>query len=235
VNLKVIYEDNHLLVVDKPAGILSQGDRTGDPDVVSMGKAWVKERYNKPGAVYLGLVHRLDRPASGLMVLARTSKAASRLSLQFQKRTVGKTYFALVEGTISGAGVMEDYLQKKSEIVRVVGEKMEGAKKAVLQYRLLHAFLDVKGYPVCSLVEIELETGRSHQIRVQFASRGFPLIGDFRYGSKSELDGRNLALHAARLSILHPTKKDPVSWESPLPNSWPEQVRVWLSTRRSSS
>lgn len=235
MSILVIYEDNHLLVVNKPAGVLSQGDRTGDLDLLTMGKAWVKDRYNKPGAVFLGLVHRLDRPASGVMLFARTSKAASRLAAQFKERSVQKVYLALVEGRTPGAGAWEDYLlkgdlAKSREDVRVVASGTAGAKEARLEMKTLHRFAASGNLPECSLIEIKLETGRTHQIRVQCSTRGFPLIGDFRYGSRTELDGKNLALHAARLELMHPTKKEQMSWSSPVPTTWPGHVRSWLSS-----
>ena len=219
MNLPVVYVDNHVLVVDKPAGMLSQEDRTQDRDVLSIAKQWVKIEYEKPGAVYLGLVHRLDRPASGLMVLARTSKAAARLSEQFKNRTVKKTYLAYVEGAPTVGDVYEDWLQKWDETVRVVEAEKKGAKLAKLTIQ------EVRKFGAYSLVRIELSTGRAHQIRVQLASRKFPIVGDFRYGSRTRHPGKNLALHAGRLAIEHPTKKDSMVFTSELPDAWPADVR----------
>jgi 23S rRNA pseudouridine1911/1915/1917 synthase len=219
MNLPVMYVDNHVLVVEKPAGMLSQEDRTKDEDVLTVAKQWVKVEFEKPGAVYLGLVHRLDRPASGLMVLARTSKAAARLSEQFKNRTVKKTYLAWVEGHPTQGDVYEDWLQKWDEIVRVVEPDKKGAKKAALTIN------EVRKFGKYSLVRIELSTGRAHQIRVQLSSRGFPLVGDFRYGSRTRFDGKNLALHAARLVFEHPTKKDSMVFTSELSNKWPAEIR----------
>ena len=219
MNLPVLFEDNHLLVVDKPAGMPSQPDRTGDPDVLTIGKAIIKERYNKPGAVFLGLVHRLDRPASGVMVLARTSKSASRLSEQFREKTIRKTYLALVEGTPVKGDMYEDWMLKDRERVQVVEKGTRGAKKANLQIK------DVVRFGPVSLVRIILETGRSHQIRVQFSERGHPLVGDFRYRSRRELDGKNLALHAGDLAFQHPTKKDRINFSSLVPPTWPADVQ----------
>ena len=217
--LSVFYDDNHLLVVEKPAGIPSQPDRSGDLDALTMGKQIVKERYNKPGAVFLGLVHRLDRPASGVMVFARTSKSASRLSEQFRDKTIRKTYLALVKGAPVEGEVLEDYLLKDRDGVRVVEEGSRGARRARLQIST------VKRFGKVSLVEIILETGRAHQIRVQLSSRGFPLVGDFRYGSRQELDGKNLALHAGKLELNHPTKKDRMFFVSMVPLTWPPDVQ----------
>jgi 23S rRNA pseudouridine1911/1915/1917 synthase len=219
MRLPVIFVDNHVLVVEKPAGMLAQEDRTKDDDVLSVAKQWVKVEYEKPGAVYLGLVHRLDRPASGLMVLARTSKAAARLSEQFKNRTVQKTYFALVDGHPVEGDVYEDWLKKWDENVRVVEPKRPGGKLAKLVIQ------EVFWFGTAALVRIELSTGRAHQIRVQLASRGFPIIGDFRYGSRTRLDGKNLALHAGRLAFEHPTKKERMVFTSELPRAWPPEIR----------
>lgn len=214
MNLEVLYLDNHLLVVAKPPGLLAQGDDTGDPTVLTLGKAWLKERFNKPGRVYLGLVHRLDRPASGVMVLARTSKAARRLTEQFRARDPEKCYLAIVEGHCTGAGFCEDYLLKEHRQVRVVRAGTPKAKRAALRWRAV-ALRDG-----LSLLDVRLETGRSHQVRVQMAHRGWPLLGDFRYGAQHEFDGRNLALHSYRLTVEHPTQRLPITWAAPPPAPW---------------
>ena len=219
-----IYIDNHVLVVEKPAGLLSQADNTGDEDVLTRWKAYLKREFKKPGNVYLGLVHRLDRPVSGVMVLARTSKAASRLSHQFRERLVKKEYLALTESLpdVRGAepGRMLDYLVKDKGRVNTVASSHPGAKQAELSWRSLGA---VGKY---QLVLIEPQTGRPHQIRIQFSSRKAPLIGDFRYGSRIELDGRNLALHAWRISFEHPTLKTRLTFAADVPASWPDSVRT---------
>ena len=177
--IKVIFEDNHLLVVEKPVNILSQGDDTNDKDMVNLLKQYVKEKYNKPGNVYIGLVHRLDRPVGGIMVFAKTSKAASRLSDQVRTKTFKKTYRAVIHGDMNKKeDTLKDYLykNKKTNMVSVVNKDHKEAKNAELSYKTL----DRKdGF---SLVEIDLKTGRPHQIRVQFASRRHPLFGDQRYG-----------------------------------------------------
>lgn len=214
-----IYIDNHLLVVEKPAGTLTQADDTGDLDLLSIWREFIRIRYSKPGNVFLGLVHRLDRPVSGLVVFARTSKAASRLSDQLRAQTIEKKYLALVEGRPELTGILEDHLLKKGRRVKISRPDKKGAKKARLTYRTL---AESGGR---SLVEISLETGRSHQIRVQFASRGFPLVGDLKYGATSEFDGKNLALHAFSLSFDHPTRRERVQFYSALPPVWPVVFR----------
>ena len=212
--LDVLYLDNHLLVVSKPPGVLTQADRTGDPDLLSAGKAYLKERFDKPGNVFLGLVHRLDRPASGVMVFARTSKAASRLSRAFRERTPEKRYLALVEGHCTGAGTLLDVLVKEDRHVRVVEAGHPKGQRAELRWRAL----EQRGG--LSLLDVELKTGRPHQVRVQLAHLGFPILGDLRYGARRKLDGRNLALHCYRLALDHPTRKERMAWEAPPPATW---------------
>ncbi len=214
MSLDVLYLDNHLLVVNKPAGMLSQGDETGDASLLEVGKALLKERFGKPGNVYLALVHRLDRPVSGVMVLARTSKAAARLSEQFRARVPQKRYLAVVEGACEGEGTCVDFLVKEDRRVRVVEAGYPKAKRAVLRWRAV-AVRDG-----LSLLDVTLETGRPHQVRVQLAHRGWPLLGDFRYGARRRLDGRNLALHCYRLTLEHPTRREPMTWTAPPPASW---------------
>lgn len=214
--MQILYFDNHLLVVDKPAGMLTQEDRTGDLDVVSWAKTEIKQRFNKPGNVFVGLVHRLDRPVSGVMVLARTSKAAQRLSDQFRQRTVEKQYLAIVEGKLKGGGEARDWLVKgRGGTVRRVSPRIDGAKEARLRWRA-HASDDRH-----TLVEVELMTGRAHQIRVQLAGMGTPIVGDLRYGASEPLgDGRGVALHAGRLALTHPTRREPMAWCAPPPERW---------------
>lgn len=201
--MDVLFVDNHLLVVNKPAGVLVQADRTGDTDLLTIGKAYLKERFDKPGNVFLGLVHRLDRPASGVMVFARTSKAAARLSEQFRQRTVEKRYFAIVEGVLEGAGIERGRVIKEAASMRMAAaaEAREG-KTAELQWRAIASEDDL------TLVDVQLKTGRKHQIRVQLAALGHAILGDFRYGATRELDGKNLALHCYRLGFHHPTRKE---------------------------
>lgn len=215
----MLHEDNHLLVVSKPAGLIVQADQTGDEDLLALGKAYLKAKYDKPGAVFLALVHRLDRPASGVMVLARTSKAAARLTAQFKARTPQKRYLAIVEGRPPLSGTAVDYLRKRYPDVHVVKPSAKGAKRAALRWTTRSTV------GALSVVEVALETGRPHQIRVQLAHRGFPLLGDFRYGATQELDGRNLALHCAAMSIDHPTLKTRMTWTARPPATWPAWAR----------
>lgn len=196
----VLHEDNHLLVVDKPAGQLVQGDQTGRPTLLDEGKAWLKEKYGKPGNVFLALVHRLDRPASGVVVLARTSKAASRLSEEIRTHRARKVYLVRVSGELPESGRWEDRLERVEYASRVVDAP--GGKPARLSFSRL-AFEDG-----VSTVEVDLETGRHHQIRVQFAHRGHPVLGDTRYGSSVLFREDAIALHAREMRIKHPTRDD---------------------------
>jgi RluA family pseudouridine synthase len=218
--LDILYVDNHLLVIYKPAGMLSQADDTGDADVLTVAKQYIKEKYEKPGEVFMGLVHRLDRPVSGVMVLARTTKAASRLSEQFRQKTPDKRYLAVVEAAISGKGDCEDYLIKEDQKVRIVSSSYPKAQFAALSWQAIASQKVATSQKTWSLLEIELQTGRPHQIRVQLSSRKMPILGDFRYGAKHALDGRNLALHCYLLSIEHPTQKTRMTFVAPPPASW---------------
>lgn len=210
--INVIYEDNHLLVVNKPINVPTQEDSSKDKDFLSMLKDYIKEKYNKPGNVYLGLVHRLDRPVGGLMVFAKTSKCASRLSEQIRNKSFEKVYNAVVIGKIDDEGKLIDKLTKneKSNIVSVSTE----GKEAILNYKKL----STKGN--YSLVEVSLETGRSHQIRVQLSHYGYPLYGDQKYNKHSKV-GEQLALFSKKLSFEHPITKDRLFFEIDLPNKYP--------------
>lgn len=212
--INVIYEDNHLLVVEKPINIPVCEDDSRDKDLLNMLKNYIKKKYNKPGNVYLGLVHRLDRPVGGVMVFAKTSKAASRLSSQVANHELKKTYITVVNGRVPDKGEMVDYLVKdKNKNISYVTDKNKG-KEARLKFKRL-------GYKNgCSLVEIYLETGRSHQIRVQFSSRGFPLVGDAKYNKNH--DGKtSVALFAKRLEFKHPISKEILSFELDIPDRYP--------------
>lgn len=216
--IKVIYEDNHLLVVEKPVNILSQGDDTNDKDMVNLLKQYVKEKYNKPGNVYIGLIHRLDRPVGGAMVFAKTSKAASRLSEQVRNKTFKKTYRAIIHGNMSKPeDILKDYLykNKKTNMVSVVNKNHKEAKNAELSYKTLDR---KNGF---SLVEIDLKTGRSHQIRVQFASRKHPLFGDQRYGQDVNKVGQQISLWSYKIEIEHPTTREKMEFVCEPPNEYP--------------
>lgn len=209
--LNILYEDNHIIVVEKPFNVLSQADNTGDNDMLSIIKKYIKEKYNKPGNVYLGLVHRLDRPVGGVMVFAKTSKAAGRLSDQIRKNEFNKTYLAVVHGIVKEKnGIFKDYL-KKCDNGNTIVTNSEDGKLSVLNYKVL----DVNLKKQETLVEIKLETGRHHQIRVQFASRGYPLCGDQRYG---KIDNTQIALFAYKLEFIHPVKREKMSFSLCKPN-----------------
>lgn len=206
----IVYEDNHLLVVEKPPMIPVQADVSGDEDLLSALKSYIGEKYQKPGAVYLGLVHRLDRPAGGLMVFARTGKAAARLSEQVRTHTLRRRYLAAGCGIVAPPeGEMTDFLVKDSRLntSRTAAPGTPDAKPARLNYRVV---AQANGL---SLVLVQLETGRSHQIRVQFSSRGWPLWGDQRY-NPAAVAGQPLALWSCELSLLHPTLKAPMQFRA---------------------
>lgn len=208
--LRILYEDNHVIVTDKPCNLPVQADSSGDADLLGMIKKYVKEKYNKPGEAYIGLVHRLDRPAGGLVVFARTSKAAARLSAQVRCREMERRYLLIARGIPKAkGGELKNYLLKDPEanMVRIVPAATEGAKEAVLNYKLIQS-IEHPSEGRLSLIEVSLQTGRSHQIRVQMAGMGCPLYGDQRYGGGINTPGQQLALHAARLSFIHPTLKD---------------------------
>ncbi len=210
MNNRIIYEDNHLLVVNKPINIPAQEDESKDRDLLTMLKEYIKEKYNKPGNVYLGLVHRLDRPTGGLMVFAKTSKAASRLSEQIRDKKFKKEYSVVVEGILDKKkGKFEDYLLKdeKNNIVKINNR----GKYASLNYEVVK---EVDNY---SLIKVNLETGRSHQIRVQFSSRGYPIFGDHKY-NKNVKDREQLALFASSLTFYHPTTGEELTFNLDIPN-----------------
>ena len=212
--INIIYEDNHILVVEKPVNIPVCLDSSKDKDFLSILKDYLKNKYNKPGNVYLGLVHRLDRPVGGIMVFAKTSKAAGRLSKQIQEHSFNKVYVAGVLGKIADKGEFVDYLFKDNKRnISYVTDKSKG-KLAKLKYKRL----DYKNN--CSLVEIYLETGRSHQIRVQFSSRGYPLVGDAKYNPNSDKK-TNIALFAKSISFIHPVTKEKLYFELGLPKRYP--------------
>lgn len=212
VMINIIYEDNHLLVVEKPVNIPVQLDSSNDLDFLTILKEDIKKRYHKPGNVYLGLIHRLDRPVGGIMVFAKTSKAASRLSDQIRTHTFQKIYHAVVLGKIEKKGHYVDYLLKdhKKNMVSINAQ----GKKSVLDYEMIKQNNDL------SLVKIYLKTGRSHQIRVQFASRNHPLYGDQRYNNQAKI-GQQIALFASSITFIHPTTKERMHFELTLPDRVP--------------
>ena len=220
-SIRIIYEDNHLLVVEKPVNVPVQADSAGDADLLSILKNDLKLRYNKPGAVFLGLVHRLDRPVGGTMVFARTSKAASRLSAQIRSRELCKTYLAVIHGKAEpSAGTFQNFLSKDRErnLVTTVDTEAEG-KTAILEYESLKS-TEISDGHILSLIKIKLITGRSHQIRVQFASRGYPLWGDSKYGIKNEGRGE-IALWSFGLKFIHPTAKKEMEFTSVPGSTYP--------------
>lgn len=216
-SVDVLYEDNHLLVVVKPPNLPAQADRSGDDDLLSILKRYIGNKYQKPGNVYLGLVHRLDRPVGGVMVFARTSKAAARLSADFARHAQDRRYLAVLRGELPGEAVLEDDLLKDAATgtVRVVPADTPGAKRARLATRPLARRDGL------TLTEARLFTGRAHQIRVQHAHAGYPLWGDARYGQGRP--GQQIALWAARLALEHPTRREAMRFECP-----PPQAAPWL-------
>lgn len=213
-DIEILYEDNHLLAVNKPPGVLSQEDSAGMPDLLNLCKEYLVKEYNKKGDAFLGLLHRLDRPVSGVMLFAKTSKAASRVSEQIRKRTLKKTYLAVVEGDPAKNGMLQDYLVKnpKTNVVSVVSSQHKSAKKAELFYQKLESKNDL------SLLKITLITGRPHQIRVQLSHFGYPILNDTKYGSNST---GSLSLHALELELNHPTLKKPIRFYSNPPKKLP--------------
>ena len=217
--LKVIYEDNHIIVVEKPANIPSQGDKTGDLDMLTIIKAYLKEKYNKPGNVYLGLVHRLDRPVGGVMVFAKTSKAAARLSEQVREKVFKKKYLVIVNGKFEEKkGTLKDYLLKNERLnkSRVVEEGTKNSKYAELDYEVLKYDKEQN----LSLLKINLHTGRHHQIRVQLSSRDHSIYGDAKYNGRGS--ARQLYLWAYELTIQNVISKEEMTF-----TSIPEKEKAW--------
>lgn len=208
MNLNILYEDNQVIVVFKPRGLLSQADNTGSPDILSILKDYIKEKYNKPGAVYLGLVHRLDRNTSGVMVFARTSKAAARLSDLINKHEgFEKSYLAVVEGCVNpGKRRLCDMLYWDEKIKKASIKKSSDSKEAILEYNV------ISSHDNMTLLDVSLFTGRHHQIRCQLANMGHPIVGDLKYGSKIKMDNY-YALSAYKLAFMHPTLKERMEFE----------------------
>lgn len=215
-NINILYEDNHLLVVNKPANLPVCKDSSNDPDLLTILKEYIKNKYNKPGNVYLGLVHRLDRPTEGIMVFAKTSKAAERLSKQIQNKQFTKTYYAIVLGKLKNKDTLEDYLIKDEATNTSYITTKDKGKLAILSYEVINSIDNL------NLVKINLHTGRHHQIRVQFASRNNPLYGDHKYNNQVKKDNHeNLALIAKELSFYHPTTKELLTFNIELPKKYP--------------
>lgn len=216
--LHVLFADNHLLAVYKPAGMPVQADESGDRDLLTAAKDWIRVDKRKTGDVYVGLVHRLDRPARGVVVLARTSKAAARLSAQFRERSTQKTYRVVVHGTpLAPSGELRDWLESDVRGSRLVAP--DRGKESLLAYRVrerLGAFTEL---------DVQLHTGRKHQIRCQLAALGHPVLGDLRYGAPAPLPDRSIALLAWRLTLTHPTLQTPLVLQAPEVAGWPLQPR----------
>ncbi len=213
--MEVIYCDNHILVVVKPAGCASQPHLGSDENLTDQAKDWIKKKFNKPGAVFLEAIHRLDKPVSGLVLFARTSKALSRLQESMRERTIIRIYYALVEGVPDLLqGTLEHHLVHDEHIARVVSSIHKEGKLARLAYRVIKE----------NMLEITLETGRYHQIRVQLAAEGFPVLGDEKYGSKKSWRKNGIALHHGKMSFIHPVTKEALSFTS-IPKDFPQSAQ----------
>lgn len=218
MDIPILYEDNHLIIVEKPVNIPVQQDRTNDADLLSILKEDIKKRYDKQGNVYLSLIHRLDRPVGGVMVFAKTSKAASRMANMFRLREVTRSYLAVVRGTVKQENAeLVHYLRKDKakNKVHIANKGHKDAKKAILHYQVLGREADL------SLLHVTLETGRSHQIRVQLEQIGHPLYGDQKYGAKVNKVGEQIALWAYEISFIHPVKKEAIHITCPPKNVYP--------------
>ena len=219
---RILFEDNHLIIVNKLAGEIVQGDKTGDEPLSHLVAEYLKAKYQKPGDAFIGVVHRIDRPVSGVVIFAKTGKALSRMNELFRSRAVKKVYWALVEGKVeSESGTLVHYLNKNEEKnqSRALTEPRDGFLKCELDYKVVH-HLDKY-----TLLEVDPLTGRHHQIRVQLSTSGWPIKGDVKYGARRGNPDRSISLHARRITFVHPVKKEEVMIEAPLPvssGSWPE-------------
>ena len=213
-NLQVLFEDNHILIVNKRAGDITQGDKTGDKPLNDVVKEYIKDKYNKPGNVFIGTVHRLDRPTSGVVIFARTSKALERLNKMLREKSIQKTYWALVKNKPKKTkDTLTNFLKKDSKKNKsfVYKKEIDGSKKAILHYSVL------KNLDNYTLLEIDLETGRHHQIRTQLATIGCPIKGDLKYGfARSNKDG-SISLHARKIEFVHPVSKEHIKIIAPTP------------------
>ena len=219
MQLKILYEDNHIIVVEKPVNIPSQGDKTGDIDLLTMVKEYLKEKYQKPGNVYVGLIHRLDRPVGGVMIFAKTSKAAARLSEQVREKQFQKTYLVICNGKMeTNKGKLQDYLWKNEQknTSKVVKKEASNSKLAILEYEVLKYEPEIN----LSVLKILLHTGRHHQIRVQLSSRNHSIYGDQKYGGRGH--GKQIALWAYQLVLQHPITKEWITF-----SSIPEKIGSW--------
>ncbi len=211
----ILFEDNHLLVVNKPAGILTQSDRSGADSLLEWCRRSIRDRYNKQGNVFIGMVHRLDRPVGGVIVFARTSKAAARLSAQIRGGSIEKNYLAVVEGSLNGAAELSHFLVRTGSLTVTAPESRSGSQSALLRYRVMATA------PGKSLVEIRLITGRKHQIRAQMSAIGHPVWGDRKYGASSSLGPDRIALMSRSISFDHPTRDERLTFTAPEPEWWP--------------
>lgn len=225
--MEVLYEDNHIIIINKRAGEIVQGDKTGDTPLTEKVKEWIKKKYDKPGNVYLGLPHRLDRPTSGIVVLAKTSKALSRLNELFRNDEVKKTYWAIVQNQPrQEVGTLKHYLWKNEKqnksYAYADNKQKKDAKLAILNYKMI-----AKSDNYC-LLEVDLETGRHHQIRCQLSTIGSPIKGDLKYGAKRSNPDGSISLHARRISFIHPVSKEQIDVEAPVPddNLWKALVEI---------
>ncbi|WGH75153.1 RluA family pseudouridine synthase [Tenacibaculum tangerinum] len=214
-NLQVLHEDNHIIVINKRAGDIVQGDKTGDKPLSDVVKEYIKRKYNKPGNVFLGTVHRLDRPTSGIVIYARTSKALERLNKMLRDKTIKKTYWAVVQQQPKkAADTLTHYLKKnpKNNKSAAYTKEVAGSKKAILHYKTLKT---LENY---SLLEVDLETGRHHQIRVQLATIGAIIKGDLKYGAKRSNKDGSIHLHARKIELTHPVSKELIKITAPTPS-----------------
>ena len=219
--MKVLYEDNHIIVINKAAGEIVQGDKTGDESLCETMKAYIKEKYAKPGNVFIGLPHRLDRPVSGIVVFAKTSKALERLNRMFSEGSVKKIYWALTKGTPNPAEAeLESWILRNEKMNKSFSypKEVKGAKRAILHYRLAAASQNY------NLIEVELKTGRHHQIRCQLSSIGCPIKGDLKYGAQRSNPDGSISLHARYIEFIHPVSKQLIAITAPLPGD-----RLWQS------